>query len=138
MLAFDIAEDLELDLIEVSPDASPPVVKLMNFSKYVYDQKKKLKGSKKTITKVKEVKFKPNIESHDRNMKINNARKFIDKGHKVKLTLQLKGREMYRMNEYKSIISEVVESLSDISRIDSPLKASGRQCQAIISPMSKK
>lgn len=126
--AMKLAEEAELDLIKVSPNAKPPVCKIQDYSKFRYEQARKEKENKKKqkSTEVKEIRLSPNIDTNDLNTKINAARKFIEKGNKVKVTLRFRGREMAHMNTSKHILDDFAESLNDVAVVDKPAKVEGR------------
>lgn len=127
-IALNKATDAGLDLVLIAPTAKPPVAKIIDYGKYRYElarRDKEAKKKQKTI-EVKEVRLSPNIDTNDLNTKMGAARKFLEKGNKVKLTLRFRGREMTRMNASKYILDEFAEGLSDIAVIDKPSKAEGR------------
>ncbi len=134
------AETAELDLVEVVPTASPPVCKILNYGKYRYDQTKREKESKKSShqVKVKEIKVKPNINDHDLFTKINRARGFLAKGNKVKVTCMFRGREMAHPEIGENLVKRVVEELSDVSTLETPLKRMGRFLHVVLAPGVRK
>lgn len=126
--AMKLAKDAELDLVKIAPTAKPPVCKIIDYGKYRYElarKEKEAKKKQKTID-IKEVRLSPNIEDNDLNTKVNAARKFIEKGDKVKVTLRFRGREMAHMHTSKHILDEFAEKLSDIAVIEKPAKLEGR------------
>ena len=126
--ALQIAQRENLDLVNISPKAVPPVCKIMNYGKYRFEQAKREKEAKKkqkTID-VKEVRLSPNIDKNDLNTKINQARKFLSKGDKVKVTLRFRGRELAHVNSSKVILEEFAEQLSDVAVVDKQPKFEGR------------
>ena len=131
-----LAHEAELDLVKIAPTAKPPVVKIIDFSKYRYELKRREKEQKKKqrVIEIKEVRLSPNIDTNDLNTKMGAARKFLEKGNKVKVNLRFRGREMSRMMQSKHILDEFAEALSDISQVDKPSKAEGRSLVIIISP----
>jgi translation initiation factor IF-3 len=133
--AMKLAYDAELDLVKIAPTANPPVVKIIDFSKYRYELKRREKEQKKKqkTIEVKEVRLSPNIDTNDLNTKVSAARKFLEKGNKVKVNLRFRGREMARMNQSKYILEDIAEKLSDIAQIDKPAKAEGRSLVLILS-----
>lgn len=133
--AMKLAYDAELDLVKIAPTANPPVVKIIDFSKYRYELKRREKEQKKKqkTIEVKEVRLSPNIDTNDLNTKVSAARKFLEKGNKVKVNLRFRGREMARMNQSKHILEDIAEKLSDIAQIDKPAKAEGRSLVLILS-----
>ena len=126
--ALQKADDAGLDLVLIAPTANPPVCKIIDYGKFRYEAARKEKDAKKKqkVIEVKEVRLSPNIDENDLNTKISSARKFLEKGNKVKVSLRFRGREIARMNSSKYILDEFAEKLSDISNIDKPSKAEGR------------
>lgn len=126
--AFKLAQEAELDLVKIAPTAKPPVCKIIDYGKYKYEMLRKEKEAKKKqkITDVKEIRLSPNIDENDLNTKANQARKFITKGDKVKVSLRFRGREMAHMSSNKQILDSFVEKLSDIAVVDKPAKVEGR------------
>ena len=124
--AIEIAKDEGLDLIEIAPNANPPVCKIMDIGKYKYDLQKKAniaKKKQKTVS-LKEIKLRPGTDVHDYNFKIKNARKFITKGDKVKFTVKFKGREMQHTQLGKDLMNKIIEETKDIGKIESHPKSS--------------
>ncbi|MDO4266748.1 MAG: translation initiation factor IF-3 [Eubacteriales bacterium] len=134
--AQKLAHDAELDLVKIAPTANPPVVKIIDFSKYRYELKRREKEQKKKqrVIEVKEVRLSPNIDTNDLNTKMGAARKFLEKGNKVKVNLRFRGREMTRMMQSRYILDDFAKELSDISQVDKPSKAEGRSLVIILSP----
>lgn len=126
--AYKLAQDAELDLVKIAPTAKPPVCKIIDYGKYRYELLRKEKEAKKKqkVIEVKEVRLSPNIDTNDLNTKTSAARKFLEKGNKVKVTLRFRGREMAHMNQSKYILDEFAQSLADIAVIDKPSKVEGR------------
>lgn len=136
MEAQKLADAAELDLVKIAPQAVPPVVKIIDFSKFRYEQKRREKEQKKKqrVIEVKEVRLSPNIDTNDLNTKIGAARKFLEKGNKIKVNLRFRGREMSRMMQSKYILEDFAAQLADISQIEKAPKAEGRSLVLIISP----
>ena len=134
--AIELAKQEELDLIEISPNANPPVCKIMDMGKYKYDLQKKanLAKKKQKIVSLKEIKLRPGTEAHDYNFKIKNARKFITKGDKVKFTVKFKGREMQHVELGKNLMNRIIEDTKDIGKVETHPKFEGRQMIMIIQP----
>lgn len=132
--AFKLAQEAELDLIKIAPTAQPPVCKIADYGKYKYEQIRKEKEAKKKqkVVEIKEVRLSPNIETNDLNTKVNAAKKFLEKGDKVKITLRFRGREMAHMQSSKHILDDFAERLSDISVIEKPAKVEGRSITMIL------
>ena len=126
--AYKMARDAELDLVKIAPTAKPPVCKIIDYGKYKYEMIRKEKEAKKKqkIIEVKEVRLSPNIDTNDLNTKISAARKFIEKGNKVKITLRFRGREMAHMNQSRYILDDFAQELSGIAAVDKPSKVEGR------------
>ena len=127
----------DLDLVEISPNASPPVCKIMDHGKYKYElQKKEAEAKKKQKTiDVKEIKFRPNTDVHDYEVKMRSVTKFLDHGDKVKITMRFRGREMAHQELGKDLLERVAEDTSEIGKIDSIPKMEGRQMTMLISPL---
>ncbi|MDE6253368.1 MAG: translation initiation factor IF-3 [Lachnospiraceae bacterium] len=132
--AYKLAKEAQLDLVKIAPTAKPPVCKIIDYGKYRYEQARKEKDAKKkqkTID-IKEVRLSPNIEANDLNTKANMARKFIEKGDKVKVTLRFRGREMAHIASSKHVLDDFAEMLSDIAVIEKPAKLEGRSMQMFL------
>ena len=134
--AIEVAKSEGLDLIEISPNANPPVCKIMDIGKYKYDMQKKASKAKKNqkIAVLKELKMRPGTEIHDYNFKIKNAKKFLAKGDKVKFTVRFKGREMQHINLGKDLMNRIIEDTKDIGKVEVSPKFEGRQMIMIIHP----
>lgn len=134
--AYMMAKEKDLDLIKIAPTAMPPVVKIADFGKYRYEMMRKEKEAKRNqrVTELKEIRMTPNIDQNDLNTKLSAARKFLEKGNKVKVALRFRGREMSRMNQSKYILDEFAEQLKDIAVLDKPAKVEGRNMAIVISP----
>jgi len=129
-----------LDLVEISPNATPPVCRIIDYGKFRYQQTKKEKESKKSqhVVKVKEIKFKPNIDQNDLRTKLKHAREFLLKGNKVRVTCTFRGREMLHSNIGEQLLEKVVVELEDVSQIESPKKNLGRVITLVLAPVGKK
>jgi translation initiation factor IF-3 len=138
--ARKVATDRGLDLIEIVPNAEPPVCKIMDFGKYRYELAKKEKIQKKHqhITLVKEIRFHPNTDTHDFEFKTKHARNFLEEGHKVKATVVFKGREITYQEQGKELLDRFTERISDLSKLDQEAKMEGRQMIAIYAPDKSK
>ena len=134
--AIELAKNEELDLIEISPNASPPVCKIMDMGKYKYDLQKKANQAKKKqkTVSLKEIKLRPGTEAHDYNFKIKNAKKFLSKGDKVKFTVRFKGREMQHVQLGRDLMNRIIEDTKDIGKVEVSPKFEGRQMIMIIHP----
>ena len=126
--AMKMAKEAELDLVKIAPAAKPPVCKIIDYGKYRYEQARKEKEAKKKqkTIEIKEVRLSPNIDVNDLNTKVGAARKFIEKGNKVKVTLRFRGREMAHMQSSKHILDDFAEQLKDVASVDKPPKIEGR------------
>ena len=135
--AIEVAKSEGLDLIEISPNANPPVCKIMDMGKYKYDLQKKANQAKKKqkTVSLKEIKLRPGTEAHDYNFKIKNAKKFITKGDKVKFTVKFKGREMQHTELGKELMNKIIEETKDIAKVESQPKFEGKQMVMIIQPI---
>ncbi len=128
--------DAGLDLVEISPNASPPVCKIMDFGKFKYEtQKRESEARKKQKTiDIKEVKFRPNTDTHDYDVKMRNVVKFLNNGDKVKVTLRFRGREMAHLELGRALLERVASDIEEIGKIDNMPKMEGRQMVMMISP----
>ena len=138
--ALQHAIDKGLDLVEVSPNAKPPVCRVMDYGKYRFDQIKREKEAKKNqrITQVKEVKFRPNIEEHDFETKIKNAERFLKDGDKVKVTVMFRGREITHQDLGKVLCDRAIERLTDIAVVERNPKVEGKNMTLIFAPKTGK
>lgn len=132
--AYRIAQEAELDLVKIAPGAKPPVCKIIDYGKYKYELTRKEKEAKKKqkIVEVKEVRLSPNIDTNDLNTKVNNAKKFIMKGNKVKVTLRFRGREMAHVQQSKHILDDFSKLVGDIAVIEKPAKLEGRNMSMVL------
>nr|WP_299549158.1 translation initiation factor IF-3 [uncultured Tateyamaria sp.] len=138
--AMDMAEDVGLDLVEISPNASPPVCKIMDFGKFKYEtQKREAEARKKQkIIEVKEVKFRPNTDTNDYDVKMRNVFKFLENGDKVKVTLRFRGREMAHQNLGRELLERVAEDTKEIGKVENFPRMEGRQMVMMIGPLPQK
>lgn len=132
--ALKLAEAAELDLVKIAPTAKPPVCKIIDYGKYRYEQARKEKEAKKKqkTVDVKEVRLSPNIDKNDLNTKVNSAKKFIQKGDKVKVTLRFRGREMAHMQTSKHILDDFADMLKDVASVEKPAKLEGRSISMVL------
>lgn len=132
--ALKLAQEAELDLVKIAPTANPPVCKIINYGKYRYEQARKEKEAKKKqkVVDVKEVRLSPNIDTNDLNTKVNSAKKFIQKGDKVKVTLRFRGREMAHMQTSKHILDDFADMLKDVASVEKPAKLEGRSISMVL------
>lgn len=138
--ALKKAELLELDLIEIAPKAKPPVVKIMDYGKYSYEQAKKEKIQRKNQSKqqLKEIRFKWRTDTHDFNFKTKHAKEFLEGGNKVKGSVMFRGREITHREIGAELLKKFVEELEEYGKLDSPIKMEGRNLTVIISPLNTK
>ena len=138
--AMALAEEAGLDLVEISPNAEPPVCKIMDFGKFKYEQQKRESEARKKqkVIEVKEVKLRPGTDDHDFERKIRDAIKFLEGGDKVKITLRFRGREMAHQNLGRDLLDRVAEEVKDIGKIENMPKLEGRQMVMMIGPLPQK
>jgi translation initiation factor IF-3 len=134
--ALQIARDAELDLVEVSPGAEPPVCRVMDFGKFIYERAKKEREAKKAQTKieVKEIRLRPKTNEAHRGFKVDDARRWLLQGHKVRVTIRFRGREMDYPEIALEDLKEIAQSLSDISTIEQPPMMEGRTMLVVLAP----
>lgn len=132
--AMRLAQEAELDLVKIAPKAQPPVCKIIDYGKYRYELARKEKEARKKqkIVEIKEVRLSPNIDKNDLNTKINNAKKFITKGNKVKVTLRFRGREMAHVQQSRHILDDFAELLEDIAVVEKAPKLEGRSMSMVL------
>ena len=135
--AIEMAAQEGLDLIEISPNATPPVCKIIDVGKYKYELQKKANKSKKKqkVINLKEIKLRPVTEEHDYNFKIKNAKRFLEKGDKVKFTVRFKGREMQHIQLGKDLMDRIITDTKEVGKIETHPKFEGRQMIMIIQPL---
>ena len=132
--AMKLASEAELDVVKIAPKAQPPVCKIIDYGKYKYEQSRREKEAKKKqkTVEVKEVRMSPNIDANDLNTKVNNAKKFILKGNKVKVTLSFRGREMAHVQQSKHILDDFADMLKDVAQVEKPAKLEGRNMSMVL------
>ena len=132
--AMKLAEEAQLDLVKIAPKAQPPVCKIIDYGKYKYELARKEKEARKKqkTGEVKEVRLSPNIDTNDLNTKVNNAKKFLTKGNKVKVTLRFRGREMAHVQQSKHILDDVAQMLADVAVVEKPAKLEGRNMSMVL------
>ena len=137
--AYLRAQDAGLDLVKISPNAKPPVCKIVDYGRFRYEQARREKEARKKqhIVEIKEIRMSPNISENDLNTKIGAARKFLSKGDKVKVTLRFRGREMAHMQNSRHILDEIAETLSDVAVIEKAAKVEGRNMTMVLSEKRK-
>jgi len=134
--ALQTAYSQNLDLVEVAPEARPPVCRIMDYGKYRYEQSKKAREAKKkqTIIELKEIKLRPKTEEHDFQFKARHAERFLKEGNKAKITMMFRGREMIRMDRGKALLDRFVETLKDVAVVEQAPKIEGRNMTMILAP----
>ena len=139
--AMQKARALDLDLVEVAPGADPPVCRIMDYGKFKYMQSKREQEARKkqTVIHVKEIKVRPKTDEHDMNVKIRHIRRFLEDGDKVKVTVRFRGREMsYASKSGFELLQQIVATVSDLSKVESPPRMEGRTMMAIVAPLQQK
>lgn len=133
--AYFKAKDAGLDLVKISPNAKPPVCKIVDYGKYRYEQTRRAKEAKKKqrTVETKEIRLSPNIDTNDLNTKVNQARKFLQKGNKIKVSLRFRGREMAHKDVGREILNSFYDQLQDVSSVDKPAKMEGRSMVMFLS-----
>jgi translation initiation factor IF-3 len=134
--ALDLSRQRELDLVEVAPDATPPVCRIMDFGKYKYTQSRRQKEARKkqTVVLVKEVKMGPKTEKHDFDFKVKHVRRFLEEGHKAKVTVRFKGREMAHTELGWKMLQKMVEAVNDLANVENNPRMEGRMLHIMLSP----
>jgi translation initiation factor IF-3 len=137
--ALSTAAGRGFDLVEVSPNAEPPVCRIMDYGKYMYQASKKAAEAKKKTAKVelKEVKMRPKTEEHDYNFKLKNARRFLEAGNKVKVTIMFRGREVTHPDYGRRLLEKLTVDVQDIAQIEAPARMAGRFMSMVVAPIKK-
>jgi len=137
--ALEIAEEKELDLVEIAPQANPPVCKIIDYGKFLYELQKKEKLAKKKqhVTVLKEIRLHPNTDTHDFNFKARHAVNFLESGNKVKASVIFKGRELAYKEHGKELLERFIEKLSDVAVKENEIKFEGRTMHVILAPIKK-
>ena len=138
--ALRIAESMELDLVEISPDANPPVCKVMDYKKFIFDQKKKQKEIKSNATKmvVKEIRLGPQTDDHDFEFKLNHAKRFLQDGNKVKVEVFFRGRSIVYKDQGEIILLRFAQELEEFGKVEMMPKLEGKRMMMMIAPKSNK
>lgn len=138
--ALKKAHEAGLDLVEIAPQAKPPVCKIIDYGKFQYEQQKrdKIQKKKQHVSVLKEIRLHPNTDTHDFNFKSRHAEKFLGDGNKVKVSVVFKGRELAYKDHGKELLIKFIESLSEISKVEHEIKFEGRTMHAIIAPLKLK
>lgn len=138
--ALKIAEERNLDLVKIAPQAKPPVCKIMDYGKYRFEQAKREKEAKKNqkVIEIKEIRLSLNIDTHDFETKVNHARKFLENGNKVKVSIRFRGREMAHPENGLVTMSKFSEACQEFSSVEKPAKLEGRSMMMFLAPKNKK
>ncbi len=138
--ALKLAEERDLDLVKIAPMAKPPVCKIMDYGKFRFEKSKKEKEARKNqkVIEIKEIRLSLNIDTHDFDFKIKNARKFLEDGNKLKVSIRFRGREMAHPEIGIAIMDRAAEALADVAVVDKPAKLEGRQMLMFMSPKANK
>jgi translation initiation factor IF-3 len=137
LFALEKSREANLDLVEVSPTSDPPVCRIMDYGKWVYEQKRKVREARKKTHHaggLKEVRLRPETDAHDIEIKVKHAREFIEKGHKVQFTLIFRGRQMLHKEKGAEVLTGIVESLSDIAKVDRSNEMMGKRMTLVVAP----
>jgi len=137
--ALKLAMDAGLDLVEVSPNARPPVCKIMDFGRFKYEQQKKAQEARKktTIVQIKEIKVRPKTDDHDFNTKLKHVRRFLENGDRVKVTVFFRGREIVHKDRGMRILERMVEAVRDLAKVDQLPRSEGRTMSLLLAPLPK-
>ncbi len=138
--ALKMADDQDLDLVEISPNAEPPVCKIMDYGKFRYEQQKRDKEARKKqhTIEMKEIRFRPHTDTHDFNFKTKHAKSFLEHGHKVRAYVQFRGRDIIYKDHGMEILARFIQELAELAKIDQEPKMEGRRMTTILSPVKKK
>lgn len=137
-IAMGKAREAGLDLVEVAPGNDPPVCRIMDYGKWLYEEKRKFregrKKSQKHTTTTKEIRLRPETDKHDLEIKLNRARKFLEKGHKVQFTMMFRGRQMLHQDRGREVLNEITELMEDLAKTDRPSKMAHRRMTMMLVP----
>ncbi len=135
-----MAQEKEQDLVEIAPQAKPPVCKIIDYGKFRYEQQKrdKLQRKNQSVSILKEIRFHPNTDVHDFEFKAKHAINFLDEGNKVKATVRFKGREMAYKEQGSDLLNRFIERIEEYAKVETPIKMEGRNMSVILVPLSKK
>ncbi len=136
--ALNLAREAGLDLVEVAPTSDPPVCRIMDYGKWLYQQKRRLRGSHKKshyhAGSLKEIRLRPETDQHDLDIKLDHAREFLEKGHKVQFTVLFRGRQMLHQDRGYGMLNRIVESMADVAKIESQSKMAHRRMTLLLVP----
>jgi len=137
-IALNKSREAGLDLVEVAPTSAPPVCRIMDYGKWQYDQKRKLRETHKKNVRhtatLKEIRLRPETDKHDLDIKVNHAREFLEKGHKVQFTMFFRGRQMLHRDHGYEVLEQITASLEDLAKIERPARMSGRRMTLLVVP----
>ncbi len=135
-----MAQEKEQDLVEIAPQAKPPVCKIIDYGKFRYEQQKrdKLQRKNQSVSILKEIRFHPNTDVHDFEFKAKHAINFLDEGNKVKATVRFKGREMAYKEQGSNLLNRFIERIEEFAKVETPIKMEGRNMSVILVPLAKK
>jgi len=135
--ALEKAREAGLDLVEVSPTSEPPVCRIMDYGKWLYEQKRKIREARKKTHHaggLKEIRLRPETDQHDIDIKVNHAREFIEKGHKVQFTLVFRGRQLAHQDKGRELLNKIAESMADMAKIDQQSRLLGKRMSLVVAP----
>jgi translation initiation factor IF-3 len=136
--AISQARELGLDLVEVAPASEPPVCRMMDYGKWLYQQKRKIRDAHKKhqyhSTTLKEIRLRPGTDKHDLDIKLNHAREFLEKGHKVQFTVFFRGRQLLHKDRGYALLEQIIESLEDLAKVEQPSRMSAKRMTLLIVP----
>jgi translation initiation factor IF-3 len=136
-LALERARQVSLDLVEVAPSSDPPVCRIMDYGKWLYEQKRKMREARKKshhAGMLKEIRLRPETDPHDIDIKVRHAREFIDKGHKVQFSLMFRGRQLVHRDKGYQLLNKIAESMADLAKIDHHSELTGKRMALVLAP----
>jgi translation initiation factor IF-3 len=137
--ALSMARDAGLDLVEVSPTESPPVCRIMDYGKHLYERKKRQKvAAQGHVVSIKEIRLRPKTDPHDRMIKLRHAREFLDEGHKVQFTMLFRGRERFHKDRANAIFQEIIDEFGEAVKVERPPLIQGRRMTMVVAPVKRK
>jgi translation initiation factor IF-3 len=138
--AIQLAESMQKDLVEVAPNANPPVCRIMDFGKFMYEKKRKEKEAKKKqhVIVIKEMRFRPHTDDHDYDFKVRHARKFLQEGNKVKAVVQFRGRDIIYSDQGEILLKRFIDDLSDVGKVEQAPTLEGKRMNLMLAPDGKK
>lgn len=135
--ALQLAQQAGLDLVEVAPNSTPPVCRIMDYGKFLYEQKRKQKANlkKQHVSQLKEIRLRPKTDDHDRQIKLQQAIKFLEKGDRVQFTLMFRGREMMYQDQAQQVFDEILQALADKGKLEKPPTLLGKRMNMVVAPL---